>query len=932
MPGKPDLTADALNERVNRLAWKKVGRATRYELARNGLKIYDADGSGFSDGSSDWRGVSLTYSLKACNRAGCSSADVFNLATRSSLAQAGRPRTAASSGGSRVDVSWDAVANAETHELYRSESSDQRNAVDPGNLVYSGSASHFADLAAPAGKTVYYGVRGCRRSSCGFVSPLAAVSVPTSSIHPLLAALDLTDDTGFTVAEPLAAKWSVVASASHSGGAAVRSGKPGHSGQSCFRFSRNFSADAVMGFDWSVSSESGRDGLKIYLDGVEKKAVSGTAGGKRREHFLLRAGPRSVGFCYAKDSSGSAGLDAGTVDRLSFSEPPANIDRNLFAEDVAVAADGRLYARTLGKTTWDAARNLAEYAGGRLALIGGAPDNALVAGLVSTGGHWIGYSDDGNRISGASEWKRGDGTDDAGEPTGWRGLDGKPPARPAWFHGEPNNYLSFEEDCAVIYGAGSALSSKWNDVDCSTSRNAVVEFGFSESSGDSAPRGWPNFHGPDPRSTYRHPGSDKAASLDGLKDRGFALYSGSETHDVIFTGNLDGSADALELVGFNETSKRVTIYDRKGAKLRDFTVAGGYMHALMDVDLDGVMEIAFSRGSNQPIKSYVYRSDGSKLAEWSRDESVSDRAMTPLRVLGRNRVIHALDAGYSLTPRGVALYEVGKASPVWEKKTGTIVLHGQYQGQYGAFSLNGNQLLLSNATVHNGASAGGTEDGNLWVMGLDASGGDFWFKPVTLQNQNQDGWLINMWADLNGDSSSRWYALERHDTSAYGGREQLHVVNPATGSVTETLDLGISKKSLMALFDASGDGKLDLLITSHRDGETYLVEKTSAGNLKKTAKTPDHSSGNGLIAFTADLDGKGGDEFAKIVAGNLHLYDSSLDAALLKISGVKQAIPTDLSGDGVVEMLVLLNDGKVRVYPPLPSASIFEENYQSRAP
>ena len=66
-------------------------------------------------------------------------------------------------------------------------------------------------------------------------------------------------------------------------------------------------------FVFGVDSEQGHDYLKIYLDGVQKFAVSGTTSGQRRID-VPSPGVHFLKVEYVKDGSGSAGLDTAWID------------------------------------------------------------------------------------------------------------------------------------------------------------------------------------------------------------------------------------------------------------------------------------------------------------------------------------------------------------------------------------------------------------------------------------------------------------------------------------------------------------------------------------------------------------------------------------------------------------------------------------------
>lgn len=72
----------------------------------------------------------------------------------------------------------------------------------------------------------------------------------------------------------------------------------------------------TLTFRWRVSSESSRDHLELWIDGVKKNSISGSTSWASQS-WWLPAGTHTVRFVYRKDGSGSAGYDAGFVDCLA---------------------------------------------------------------------------------------------------------------------------------------------------------------------------------------------------------------------------------------------------------------------------------------------------------------------------------------------------------------------------------------------------------------------------------------------------------------------------------------------------------------------------------------------------------------------------------------------------------------------------------------
>jgi hypothetical protein len=68
-------------------------------------------------------------------------------------------------------------------------------------------------------------------------------------------------------------------------------------------------------FYWKVSSESGYDFLRFYIDGVQQDQVSGTVDWTQKS-FNMSSGSHTLKWTYIKDYSVSSGSDCGWVDKL----------------------------------------------------------------------------------------------------------------------------------------------------------------------------------------------------------------------------------------------------------------------------------------------------------------------------------------------------------------------------------------------------------------------------------------------------------------------------------------------------------------------------------------------------------------------------------------------------------------------------------------
>lgn len=105
---------------------------------------------------------------------------------------------------------------------------------------------------------------------------------------------------------------------------------------------------ATLSFYYNVSSESGYDFLRFYIDGIQQNQWSGTVGWTQQT-YILAAGSRTLRWEYSKDSSASSGSDAAYIDDIVItSSAPAA----LRIVDGNQAAGKALVSDANGNATW----------------------------------------------------------------------------------------------------------------------------------------------------------------------------------------------------------------------------------------------------------------------------------------------------------------------------------------------------------------------------------------------------------------------------------------------------------------------------------------------------------------------------------------------------------------------------------------------------
>ncbi|MDZ4183190.1 MAG: C25 family cysteine peptidase, partial [Candidatus Cloacimonadaceae bacterium] len=128
--------------------------------------------------------------------------------------------------------------------------------------------------------------------------------------------------------------WVITNVTPYAGSYSAKSGVITHSQTSTMQTVRVLSSAGSVSFWYKVSSESGYDYLRFFVDGVQIAQWAGEIGWTQYTHNLA-AGTRTLAWTYYKDSSVSSGSDCAWVDNIIFpsstSPNPYNPPQNLSA-------------------------------------------------------------------------------------------------------------------------------------------------------------------------------------------------------------------------------------------------------------------------------------------------------------------------------------------------------------------------------------------------------------------------------------------------------------------------------------------------------------------------------------------------------------------------------------------------------------------------
>ena len=189
------------------------------------------------------------------------------------------------------------------------------------NLTAFTSFSKFAILADGWGRT--YDINDLIAFSNAWLTT-SQWPPPPPPPDPLAEALD--SDLSYTTGGD--SDWTSFGSGSYFDGDSCESGSILDDEESWLQ--TTIDGEETVSFWWKVSSESGWDYLKFYIDGVEQAKISGEVAWQQKTYNLTGSGTHTVKWRYVKDGSASSGDDSGSVDYVQWSGapvptvPPAN--------------------------------------------------------------------------------------------------------------------------------------------------------------------------------------------------------------------------------------------------------------------------------------------------------------------------------------------------------------------------------------------------------------------------------------------------------------------------------------------------------------------------------------------------------------------------------------------------------------------------------
>ena len=172
--------------------------------------------------------------------------------------------------------------------------------------------------------SVYEGSYTIQVSKAGYITASQTVNVTTTN-NVFNFSMTLSDPEGFETGVPACwvnsadnLAWSQVNTSPHGGTYCMKSGGFNvNNANSIFQITLNIASAGNINFWNKVSSESGFDFLKFYIDGVEKGSWSGTVAWAEQS-YLVTVGNHTFKWAYTKNNSVYNGSDCAWIDDIVF--------------------------------------------------------------------------------------------------------------------------------------------------------------------------------------------------------------------------------------------------------------------------------------------------------------------------------------------------------------------------------------------------------------------------------------------------------------------------------------------------------------------------------------------------------------------------------------------------------------------------------------
>ena len=144
-----------------------------------------------------------------------------------------------------------------------------------------------------------------------------ATQVYTPAVGLIVEDFETGDFTAYNWVNTSSVPWAITTESVNGGLYSSRSGAIGHSANATIQITMDVAANDNISFARRVSSESGYDFLKFFIDGVEKGSWSGEVAWSNAS-YPVTPGNHIFKWTYSKDGSATGGSDAAYIDDIFF--------------------------------------------------------------------------------------------------------------------------------------------------------------------------------------------------------------------------------------------------------------------------------------------------------------------------------------------------------------------------------------------------------------------------------------------------------------------------------------------------------------------------------------------------------------------------------------------------------------------------------------
>jgi len=146
--------------------------------------------------------------------------------------------------------------------------------------------------------------------------------------------------------------WTIISGEKNSGTHSARAGYIEDDQTSTLAVTLDCS-DGDISFYYRVSSESGYDYLRFYIDGVKQDEWSGEKDWSQVS-FPVKSGTRTLEWTYSKDSSSAAGEDTAWIDDIALASESGPVDADTLTASDPFPADGGIISDSWVSLNWSA--------------------------------------------------------------------------------------------------------------------------------------------------------------------------------------------------------------------------------------------------------------------------------------------------------------------------------------------------------------------------------------------------------------------------------------------------------------------------------------------------------------------------------------------------------------------------------------------------